>query len=192
MIEYHFVEQGSDQWLADREGRYTGSNAYKLLTSFGLTEWAKTKDSGFKGSFWTRRGNMLEDEAIDLYQRITKSVGIRNDEGMKVGYVTNTKLPMCLYSPDDIYPDITIEVKCFDEPQHMQLINAKTEHDIPLKIRAQIQYGLMVCERKSAILIAYNPKMADPKQAFKRIEIKANRNTANNFKRILSNEKAMV
>lgn len=194
-VAFHFVEQGSEQWHADREangGMYTGSNADKLLGSHGVYEYAKAVRSGFGGNFWTKRGHVLEDEAIELYESITGTKILRDEHGVKVGYITNSKYPRCLYSPDGVSPVPIVEVKCFDVKQHLQLINAKSEHDLPLKLRAQVHFGLTISERPFAHLVPYCPKR-DPDtnepllpvdQQFRIITIRANRAIQANFRRI--------
>lgn len=199
MITMHFVEQGSDQWKIDRVGNYTGSNSDKLLGSFGATEYAKAVEDSFKGNFWTKRGHVLEDQAVELYEAITGTKILRDENGIKVGYITNSKYPKSLYSPDGVPPISILEIKCFDIPQHLQLINAKREDDLPLKIRSQVHYGLTISEQPYAHLVPYNPIFSkkklddgsdnpyyDPIKAFKIITIKANKNIQSNFKRILS------
>lgn len=187
MIAYHYVEQGSKQWKIDRVGKYTGSNAEKLLGSFGASEYAKAIEDSFRGNFWTKRGHALEDEAIEIYEAITKTKILRNEDGLKVGYITNSKYLNCLYSPDGLPPIPILEVKCFDIEKHLQLIHAKTEDDIPLKIRAQCHYGTLIGERPYAHLVPYNPsKELAVKDQFRIITIKANKNIQNNFKRILT------
>jgi hypothetical protein len=186
MITFHFVEQGSEQWHIDRNDMYTGSGAEKTL-KFGAIEYSRSKPTGFGGNFWTKRGHLLEDEAVELYETITKTKILRNDKGIKVGYITNSKYPGCLYSPDGVPPLPIIEVKCFDVPAHMELING----NIPMKIEAQVQFGLMISERPYAHLIPYNPKIEDPKKAFKIITIKANKAVHANFKRILTKPKTL-
>lgn len=176
MITISDVKQGSQEWQELRAGKYTGSNAHKLL-KVGAKPYALTEVGEFGGNFWTKRGHMLEDEAIELYQAITKH------EVSRPGFVTNDAYPECGYSPDgsddtDIVP---LEVKCFDEPKHMELVRG----EIDLKILAQIHFGLTIWDRKLARLIAYCPRIEDPKLAFKIIDIKRKPAIHNNFKRIL-------
>ncbi len=178
MITLHDVEQGTPEWHALREGLYTGEGAHKLL-KYGKIDYALSHVNNFKGNFWTKRGHLLEKEAMGLYQRIN------NLNILSVGFVTNDKYPECGYSPDGLLPSILLEVKCFDKDEHMKLINAKTIDDIPFKILAQIYFGLLITELPLAQLIAYNPKMKDVKDRFKIIEIPAKRAVINNFKRIL-------
>lgn len=180
MIKIHEVEQGSDEWQKLRAGKYTGSNAAKLL-KYGAIDYSLTSDSSFNGNFFTKRGHILEDEAIELYESIRK-VSVN-----RVGFITNSKFPDCGYSPDGMANEVLIEVKCFNQNKHMQLF----EGDIPLEVLAQIHFGLMITQLKLAHLVIYNPEL-DPKKAFKIIEVKANRNIQSNFKKILTPKKEAV
>jgi hypothetical protein len=181
MIQTHNLKQGSPEWLAARVGKYTGSNAYKLLGSHGVLEYAKAIESEFHGTFWTKRGHILEDEAIELYELI---------KGVKVerpGFITNDKYPNCLYSPDGILPGKGIEVKSFDLPQHMKLVRG----DIDIKIMAQTHFGYLITELPEWELIAYNPhESLSPREQLVIIPIKRNPAILRNFKRILTQEVA--
>lgn len=154
-----------------------------------VSAYAIAEITGFGGNFYTRRGHILEDEAIDLYATIT---------GHKVsrpGFVTNSKYLGCGYSPDgfDDDLDIPLEVKAFEPSKHMKMFNGV----VTLKVLAQIYFGQFIWEKKGARLIIYNPDFAkktidgepnpiyDPAKAFKIIEVKYSRNIMNNFKRIL-------
>lgn len=174
-IIFHQTAQGSNAWHEARQGKFTGSNAHKLLGSFGASEYAKAIQSTFKGNFHTKRGHILEEEAIELYEKI------KHQHVDRPGFVTNTDFPNCLYSPDGLTDSLVIEVKCFGEAPHMKLFNG----DIDIKILAQIHFGMMICGKKAAQLIIYNPEL-DAKLAFKIIDISFNRKINNNFKRILA------
>lgn len=194
-VHFHFIEQGSDEWLEARKGMYTGSNSYKLLGNLGWVEYAKAIASDFKGNFWTKRGHLLEDEAIELYEQITGTKVLRDETGTKVGFITNDKYIRCLYSPDGVPPVPLLEVKSFSPINHLKLING----DIDLKIMAQIQYGLTISERPYAELLPYNPmfakrkildeatdelvdnKLYDPSKAFKIIRVPRNKAAIANF-----------
>lgn len=184
VITYHYVEQGSQQWLDDRNGKYTGSNSHKLLGGIGVLEYAKSEQSGFGGNFHTKRGHVLEDEAIELYEAIYNVKIIRNDEGMKIGYVTNSLYPGCLYSPDGVTTIPLLEVKCFAIDNHTKLIKG----NIDLKILSQIHYGMLITGKRIAHLIAYNPKAEKVIDKFKVIIIRYDPAIAKNFKRILKGE----
>lgn len=174
MITHHNVEQGTEEWHAAREGKFTGSNAYKLLGSFGATEYAKAIQSGFKGNFYTKRGHILEDEAIELYEAIYAT------KVQRPGFVTNSDYSDCLYSPDGVDGETLVEVKCFNEKGHREMLNGQ----VPLKIMAQTHFGILITELKRIRLVIYNPELA-AEEAFKAIDIPVNLAIVDNFKRIL-------
>jgi len=175
MITEHQVAQGTSEWHEARRGKFTGSNAYKLLGTFGASEYAKALQASFKGNYFTKRGHLLEDEAIELYEAIKRTPVSR------IGFVTNDLYPDCLYSPDGLTADIVVEVKCFNEKEHRKIAGG----DIPMKVLAQIHFGMLITERKAAHLVIYNPDL-EPEHALKIIDVKFNKAIADNFKRILS------
>lgn len=200
MITIHDVEQGTEEWKQIRDGLYTGTGAEKLLEHSTKTKfidgvsssYAVSEITKFKGNFYTKRGHVLEEEAINIYEAIKK------ESVRRAGFVTNSKYPNCGYSPDGFPIDRTLEVKCFTKEKHLQLIAG----NISAKILAQIHYGMLICDVKLCDFIPYNPDFAkkqlvidgelvnnpdyDPKKAFKIIPIKYNPKIAANFKRILS------
>lgn len=192
MITLHDVEQGTDEWHKLREDLYTGSGADKLLKFSGhikvvdgvASPYGITEITGFGGNFHTKRGHILEDEAIELYQRIRKKIGIRFENDRKVGFVTNSKFPNCGYSPDDIYPDRTVEVKAFIEEKHMLMFNG----ELPLKVLSQCHFGMLICGKKICDLLIYNPDL-EARQAFKIITIRWNPAIARNFRNKLMPER---
>lgn len=191
MIKIHRLNQGSNEWLELRGNLYTGTDADKLLSYYDSTKivngvtspFAQKSLSKFRGNFWTRRGHVLEEEAIEIYEA-TRNVKVMVSP--EAGFVTNSKYPTCGYSPDGLAPIPLIEVKCFDLKQHYKLVKGV----IPIKILAQIHFGLLITERPYAHLIAYNPKVENNKDAFVVITIKANKNILANFRRILKREAA--
>jgi YqaJ-like recombinase protein len=180
VIKIHEVTQGSAEWAELRAGKYTGSNAHKLL-KYGAIDYSLTNTGTFRGNYYTKRGHILEDEAIDLYQQIT------NQNVSRPGFVTNSAYPLCGYSPDGLTESLVLEVKCFGQDKHMSIYAG----NIPLEILAQIHFGMLICERKLANLIIYNPDL-DAEVALKIIPIKANRNIQANLKRILNTKKEAV
>lgn len=182
MIHVHEVIQGTDEWHALRAGKYTGSNAHKLL-KYGAREFTLTQTTAFGGNFYTRRGHTLEEQAVDLYERIFKSSVERP------GFVTNDTLPTCGYSPDGLTERLVIEVKCFNKTKHLKIFGG----EIPVEILAQIHFGMMICDRSAAQLVIYNPDFMkpedgsepQPKLAFKSIDIKMSRTIRDNFKNII-------
>lgn len=147
-IHYHDdVEQGSDEWLKIRENKISGSTAYKLLGKGIPSLNSFNQESTFTGNFATKRGHLLEPEAIELYEAIY---------GVKVqltGLVTNDKYPNAVYSPDGYLDDRTIEVKCFLPKNHLITIKRPD-----LKILAQCHFGQVILEKDLTDLILYCPK----------------------------------
>lgn len=184
MITVHEIEQGTKEWGALRAGKYTGSNAHKLF-KYGAIKYSQAVvDDSWGGNFFTKRGHILEDEALELYGKIKKV------EVLRPGFITNSKYPNCGYSPDGIdgqqvgnalnRESILLEVKCFNPTRHLKIYNG----DIPLEILAQIYFGMLITDLKKARLIIYNPDL-DPKLALKIIEVKRDPAVLSNLKRIL-------
>lgn len=174
MITIHDINQNSNEWLQLRAGKFTGSGAHKLLKN-GAIDYALTETGNFKGNYWTKRGHILEEEAIELYEQITDL------RVSRPGFVTNSNFPTCGYSPDGLTDLRLIEVKCFDKAEHMKLVRG----EIKFTVLAQIHFGLLITGLKVADLIAYNPEMEDPKDMFAIIPVKGSRAIQSNFKRIL-------
>lgn len=196
MITIHDVEQGTEEWQKLREKRYTGSNADKLLMHYDklkivdgvVSKYSLTEITGFSGNFYTKRGHALEEEAIDLYEAYTERKVARP------GFITNSKYPVCGYSPDGLDDIPLIEVKALNNEKHLSI----TKDDIPLKILAQIIFGLVITERPKAKLLLYNPRFAkrkledgsdnpdyDPRKAFKIIDVKPSRDSLIHMRKIL-------
>lgn len=176
MIQVHDVEQGTDQWLELRAGKFTGSNADKLL-SFGAIDYSLTESGKFRGNFWTKRGHILEKEAIELYEQI------KNTSVERVGFVTNSSWPAAGYSPDGLLSDRTIEVKCFDIKKHKEILSGA----IPFKVLAQIHFGMLICDKNQVDLIVYNPSQElEVKDQFKIFNIKGKRQIKSNLNNILT------
>lgn len=158
------VEQNTEEWLELRKNKVTGSIADNLLTR-GLDEALKENYREFRGNFYTQRGHILEDEAIEVYEAIHDCTVAR------VGFVVNDKWPNAGCSPDGIDGDYLLEVKCFGEKKHLDL---KKHSDIPFKVMAQLQFNMMISGKKRARLVLYNPDIADDERAYHEIEVGAN------------------
>lgn len=179
MITFHDdIIQGTPEWEAARDGKFTGSNADKLLTSFGAGDHARSRTTDFTGNFHTKRGHLLEGEALELYHDITGEVV------KTTGYVSNSDMPNCIYSPDGYTDNHLLEVKCFAEGQHLKLYKAHSTRELSLKILAQIHFGMMITGKRKARLIVYNPTL-DAKRAFKFIDIDYDPRIEKRFKQIL-------
>jgi hypothetical protein len=174
------------------------------INSYGSERWNTRAPSRptLPGNFYTRRGHLLEDKAISLYQRIMgRSIA-------RPGFVTSSDYPTCGYSPDGIDcpkerpglcgNDTLLEVKCFNKARHLAIAGGK----IPFEILAQIHFGLFICDIRKARLILYNPDFAkreidgqpnpdyDPKKALVILNIRSDKAIRDNFRRILIKEVA--
>lgn len=149
MIHYYdSIIQGSEEWLKLRENKISGSTAYKLLgKGVPSLNSFNSSDSNFGGNFATKRGHLLEDEAIELYEAIN---GVKV---LKTGLVTNDKYPRAIYSPDGYLEDRIIEVKCFLPKAHLEAVNRPNK-----KILAQCHFGQIILEKNLTDLVLYCPK----------------------------------
>lgn len=166
------IEQNTEEWHRARENRATGSIADILLTK-GLDEALKQNFKQFRGNYYTQRGHILEDEAIELYNEIYGTIAERP------GFVINDDFPNAGCSPDGTDKGWLLEVKAFNEKRHLSITKIS---EIPYKIMAQIQFNMMISGLVKARLIMYNPDVEDPTQAFCVIEVKADPKIQQNFK----------
>lgn len=143
MIIFHPVTQGSRQWLALRNGLWTGSKAIRLLQNRPLPGKYE-----FTGNMYTKRGQVLESIAIKEYERLCRRSVARP------GFVTNTVYPNAGYSPDAIDGRILLEIKCLNGERHERLVAG----GIPLIFLVQIYFGMIITGRRKAKLLAFNPE----------------------------------
>lgn len=172
-ILIHDLEQGSKKWLKLRSNLVTGSQALALLTR-GAKKAIENNQKEFAGNFWTKRGHLLEEQSIELYERIT---GI---DVFRAGFVTNNKYPNAGYSPDGI-TDIVLESKSFGEEKHLSI---NKEEDLPPEIIAQVQFGMLITELKGAEVLLYHPPRGKvtKEQSYKRIFVKPSKAIQDNIK----------
>lgn len=145
MITIHDVEQGSPEWHELHTDLWSGSTALKLLRNKPLPDWGS-----WLGNKWTKRGKLLESIAIREFEVTQKAPG----GVMSVGFVTNSKYPNAGYSPDGIFGDTLLEVKCFNGKRHESLADG----NITVEILAQIHFGMLICGLKKAKLLVFNPE----------------------------------
>ena len=142
MIIYHAVEQGTEAWHKIRKGLWTGSIALRLVQGKSLPrsyEWG--------GNDATRRGHALEIAAIREYERKYRR------KVQRLGFVTNSVYPNAGYSPDGVDGGWLLECKAFSGDRHKALVRGY----IPLEIRVQIFFGMIITGKRKARLLAYNP-----------------------------------
>ncbi len=143
------IKQNTPEWLKAREGKATGSNAIVLLTDGIEAAIAKNSGNNFSnGNYWTARGHILEDEAIELYE------SINDTKVLRVGTVVNTTYERAQCSPDgeDENIDAILEVKSLMPKNHLREIENPSA-----KYVAQVNFNAVICIRKKALLIYYCP-----------------------------------
>lgn len=165
---YYEIEQNTPEWDQIRLGKITGSRASlllgkgqkSLLTATAkdyarrkAAEWITGQNPYRFSNQYTDRGHDLEHLAILEYQD-------RNfEEVAKVGFVEFSPFAGC--SPDGLVdPKGGIEVKCFEQDAHLELIE-KGRDAISKSTIAQIQFNMMVCECDWWDNVYYHPKFYD-------------------------------
>lgn len=171
MIIYHDVEQGSEEWKLLRKGLWTGSKAIRLLQGKLLppeTDW--------DGNNATRRGQLLELIAIREYERQYDCKVLRP------GFITNTVYPNAGYSPDGLHGSqwqgYLLEIKAFNGIRHDKMVAG----EIPLEVRVQIAFGLIITGYRLARLVAINPELEEQLTV---IEVPYDKGIGNNIRRKL-------
>ena len=160
MVTTHNVKQGTEEWHEARTGKFTASNAIKLL-KYGRSQRARVSEERTFTNKYMQRGHDLEPEAIALYEEA------RQVKVERPGYLTNDNYPDCLFSPDGLTDTHVLEVKCFGEKRH----NDIHIRNIPDEILAQVHFGMIMCELEYANLVLFNPDI-EPKKALKIIKVK--------------------
>lgn len=168
MIKYHEILQKSDEWFDIRnEHPFTASNATAIKTAgAGLDTlcWQTVADklSNVRDNFESeamKRGN--EQEAL-----ILSSFELQSGIGLKsVGFVTNSKYKLSGASPDSYTEDETVEVKSFGKVKYLKLLAEFKEtgiFEIEGKYYDQIQYQMMIMEKKQGWYVVGNSDMKEP------------------------------
>jgi hypothetical protein len=142
MIVFHAVKQGTEAWRKIRRGIWTGSVAIRLLQGKSMP-----REYDFEGNDATKRGTLLEIASIREYERKYRRAVARP------GFITNSVYPNAGYSPDGIDGGWLLESKSFNGERHEALVRG----DIPLEVRVQILFGMIITGKRKARLLAYNP-----------------------------------
>lgn len=170
MPKYRYdIVQGTDEWLAERLGRFTGSDFHVFLGNSQTKKeklWEKVAEQMFGDSdreeytsYAMERGHILEYEARNLYSTVTekevKEIGIVIADGNLEEYVA------C--SPDGLVDeDGIIEIK---SPLAKNFLGwTKKDGEIRVidyikpEYKTQVQFNLFVTDRKWCDFIYYHPR----------------------------------
>lgn len=166
---YHWdMQQQTEEWYAAKLGMFSGSDFHTFLgKSASKTDklWEKIAERRYQDSdaeeflgFYTERGKALEHEARRLYSAVyeteVKEVGLVEDNEYFPGYV------VC--SPDGVVGDDgIIEIKSLVAKYVTQYTEGKYKDKfyIEPKYRTQVQFNLLVTQRKWCDFIYYHPRV---------------------------------
>lgn len=156
----HNVQQGTDEWLRLRMGRFTASNFHKLFMATSTKGYNDTINSvvferltdEIPESFsneWMQRGKELEPLAIEAYQYQTFSLV------KPCGFIELNEWVGA--SPDGLIGnDGMIQVKC---PRFATLIEYILDGTVPKDYMIQMQGELFVSCRKWSHFFVFHPKL---------------------------------
>jgi hypothetical protein len=150
MIRYYHFDQRSEKWHKYREGKWTGSQAIKLLQGAKIPP---ESNPGYDNKYM-QRGRILEPLAAEAYEHKT------GHRMVHFGFVTNSKYKHAGYSPDGIEPDTIDEIKCVNVEKHMAIGTGAMA--IPTEWIAQTHFGIVITELHKIRLILYNPDAEIP------------------------------
>lgn len=177
---YHFdMEQQTDEWYAARLGMFSGSDFHTFLGNSKTKDdklWEKVAERRYQDSdaeeflgLYTERGKALEHEARRVYSAVyeteVQEVGLVEDTEYFPGYV------VC--SPDGLVGDDgIIEIKCLVAKFVTQYTEGKHADSfyIEPKYKTQVQFNLLVTQRKWCDFIYYHPRVGLRVQRIERDE----------------------
>ena len=168
MPNYRYdIEQRSEEWRNEKLGKFSGSDFHVMLGNSQTKKdflWEKFAEIKYNDSdkedyqsMYMERGTLLEPEARRVYNVINDvivtEVGLVEDDGEFAGFA------VC--SPDGLVgEDGIIEIKCLTAKYHEQYTNPisdKFEYIKP-EYRTQVQYNLLITDRKWCDFVYYHPR----------------------------------
>lgn len=166
---YHFdIEQQTPEWYAAKLGMFSGASFHVFLgDSKGKEEklWELVAERRYQDSdaeeflgFYTERGKTLEHEARRVYQVVNEV------EVQQVGLVEDMEYfpNWVVCSPDGLVGDDgIIEIKCLVAKNMLQYTEGKYADDyyVSPQYKTQVQFNLMVTQRKWCDFIYYHPRI---------------------------------
>ncbi len=166
-MRVHYVEQGTDEWLALRAGCITASSFKSLVTSRGEKTASSTRDTYLNQVIAERltgkpvdtfknadmeRGNEREGAARDLFAAImevdVKEVGFHLHDNYDIG---------C--SPDGLFTlesDTGVEIKSPRASTHIRYMRHKK---LPVEYVQQVQLSMWLLEVDRYFFFSYHPDL---------------------------------
>jgi putative phage-type endonuclease len=156
----HNVEQGSEEWFALRleypltasEAQAIGNNG-KGLETLVWEKLAQKYSQAPRDNYTNKdleRGKELEPIAREMYELET------NNKVEQIGFVTNEKVSKVGgASPDGMIENGLVEIKCFEDKKHFQMIVNGLE--VEPQYMWQMQMQMLFTETEFVDFVAYNP-----------------------------------
>lgn len=156
------LEQNTDEWLAWRKGKITGSRLGDIIVKRGtgrkigfyeiLAErLAVVTDSDNENAM--ERGHELEQKAIDEFEAIT-GLKVNTDCGV---WVSDENEQIAISPDGEIDENLAVEVKCLSSAKHLQ---AFFEQEIPSDYEAQVAQYFIVNEKlENLYFVFYDPRI---------------------------------
>ena len=166
MIISH-VQQGTDEWFAERAGKVTASNFDKIITSTGAQTASATRaaylyqlageritgmpEQGFTTP-WMDRGKELEAEARLFFEQ---EMGVFVSE---IGMIYSNESREISCSPDGVLPETKegLEIKCPKLSTHVGYLD---KGQLPTAYKQQVQGSMMVSGLQAWWFMSYYPGM---------------------------------
>ena len=166
MIISH-VQQGTDEWFAERAGKVTASNFDKIITSTGAQTASATRATylyqlageritgNVEQSFttpWMERGKDLEEEAR-LYFEQQRGLFVQ-----QIGMIYQDEAREVSCSPDGFIPETNegLEIKCPKLSTHVGYLD---KGQLPTAYKQQVQGSMMVSGLQAWWFMSYYPGM---------------------------------
>ncbi len=160
-MRFYNIEQGTDEWFALRQGKFTASCIKDLFMGTTTAGYEKAihkvvferlsgerVESEFKSAYM-QRGNDLEQEARDKYSLLTFN---KVDNG---GFFEFNEWAGA--SPDGLIgEDGILEIKC---PAYNTMINYLIKKELPKEYYYQVHSQILITGRKYCDFFAYHPNL---------------------------------
>lgn len=171
---YETLEQGTQEWLKVRLGKFTASNCYTIgtegmgkgrggLETLCLEKASEILTQALPEQYTNEdieRGHQLEQEARSAYE-------IETGRAVKqVGFVEVNEYVGC--SPDGLVEDNgLIEIKCKNDKNHLLCLLGK---DIDKTYQWQMQMQMLCAQRQWCDFVSYNPNFKNKPLKIIRVE----------------------
>lgn len=163
---FHDVEQGSNQWLEVKAGKFSGTDASKFL----VKPKTGTLGAGLKSDIYRKADELVTGPNLDGYESPAMARGkalepVAANRYMLENFTRLTEIGFIQMgdyfgvSPDRLVLDEGgLEIKCLEGPAFLAWLDTdKSVFDIPKPYYAQIQWALWITGRQWWDYVVFNP-----------------------------------